>query len=422
MVKKYFSNPIFLSTVLCAALIYSGIVQVPGSDLVVSLIPNEKINYIQGEVKSNPSKLSDAYYSVKIKTDFVRSDFCEAKSTGNATVFIPAEYVELYYPGKLFSRIDFKVKNEILIENGAEIKMSVKYIYDKKGSGNFYVTEIHESSFAKKSFFSYKKIRALCRIQFKRLMSLWGSAGGLLLALLTGSREYLEKNVSNAFKLSGLSHILALSGMHLSLILTFAGGIERKSSLKKIGILFELFIVILFVWFAGLSPSLLRALISCILVSFSRIFNIRKRDPLIVICFTFLLHTIIAPLDLFNIAFLLSYGALLGIILFAEYFSSLFTRFILPPVAKGLSASCGANLLTLPVTLKVFGTWSPGGILSTLFVSPLITIFLYCGIIMIILSFFVPSLAVLSGGVLNFIFGIIKTAVSIGQLIPVVSI
>ena len=48
-------------------------------------------------------------------------------------------------------------------------------------------------------------------------MYMWGSAGGLLLALLSASKEYTSSAFSDAFRLAGLSHILALSGMHVSI-------------------------------------------------------------------------------------------------------------------------------------------------------------------------------------------------------------
>ena len=83
----------------------------------------------------------------------------------------------------------------------------------------------------------------------------WGRAGGFLLALLSGSKEYLDSKISNTFRHSGLSHILALSGMHLSLISSIAGIVENKSALKKLGLLLKVGTIILFVWFAGISPS-----------------------------------------------------------------------------------------------------------------------------------------------------------------------
>ena len=79
-----------------------------------------------------------------------------------------------------------------------------------------------------------QKSRAFCRLEFKRMMFSWGKAGGFLLALLSGSKEYLDIDLVENFKKSGLSHILALSGMHLSLLSGIAAFIGKKIGIKKI--------------------------------------------------------------------------------------------------------------------------------------------------------------------------------------------
>ena len=72
------------------------------------------------------------------------------------------------------------------------------------------------------------RFRALCRLYFKRMMFAWGSAGGLLLALLCGARDFTESETADAFRMAGLSHILALSGMHLSLFYGLAAFAGKK--------------------------------------------------------------------------------------------------------------------------------------------------------------------------------------------------
>ena len=110
-------------------------------------------------------------------------------------------------------------------------------------------------------------------------MYMWGNAGGLLLALLSSSKEYTSFEFSNAFRLAGLSHILALSGMHVSIFST----LTEKSFFKIFGKnktnFLSLIIVLLFVWFAGIAPSLTRAMISTIIIFIAAKLNLKLKTP-----------------------------------------------------------------------------------------------------------------------------------------------
>ena len=89
--------------------------------------------------------------------------------------------------------------------------------------------------------------------------------------------------------------------MHLSLISSIAGIVENKSALKKIGLLLKVGTIILFVWFAGISPSLFRALITCLLISTCSFFNIPDADNITLLGTTFLVHMMLRPVDFMNI-------------------------------------------------------------------------------------------------------------------------
>jgi len=107
---------------------------------------------------------------------------------------------------------------------------------------------------------SFSRMRALLRFAFMRMLYGWGNAGGLLLALLAADKAFLPQNCTEAFRNAGLAHILALSGMHLSLIGTAALQGGRLFGHKKRALYFSLAAVCAFVWFAGSAPSLNRAL------------------------------------------------------------------------------------------------------------------------------------------------------------------
>ncbi|MGN0740127.1 MAG: ComEC/Rec2 family competence protein [Treponema sp.] len=420
MVKKKVDF-IFLSSVILAVCVYAKIIPLPQNNKIDSLFYADEIAALDGTIVSNPVKISDRYYSALLKTKSCRNLKNSLSScNGLQTVFIPSSLIEAHYPGKLFSKAENLNAKILPVEKGICFSASGKNSSSKTGSKVFIVEKINSSYFEKTFFSRIKKSRALCRIQFKRLMSCWGNAGSLLLALLTGSREYLEKSFSDSFKFSGLSHILALSGMHLTAISSLAGVIEKRTSLKKAGILIQFSVIILFVWFAGFSPSLLRAFISYVLLALCSLFNIKVKSRLSVLSCTFLIHSIISPLDLYNTGFLLSYGALSGILILSPLVNSFSSKYIPSAVSDSLSASISANCFTFPISIKTFGFFSPAGIICTLFISPVITLFLYSGIVLIILSFFFPPLSRLSSLFLNFLYTAIEKTVTFWSFIPVI--
>lgn len=261
-------------------------------------------------------------------------------------------------------------------------------------------------------------MRALCRLHFKRLMYSWGSGGGLLLALLCGAREYTEAATAEAFRRAGLSHILALSGMHLSMFSAIALFFGNRAGIKKLTFLLRITALFAFVWFAGLSPSLMRAFICAMLSIIAAIAGAKTPDMLSILCFSFLIQSAACPQDIHNAAFILSYGALAGILLTGKFFSRFYSSFSPKTFAASLSAATGAQTITAPISLKLFGSFSPIGIVSATIVSPFVTLFIYSGLALIILSLIFPILAKPSGIFINFQYTVIKFIVNIFSLVP----
>lgn len=356
----------------------------------VCLLDNNKIQSITGEIKSNLVLTSSRkYYQCKFKPDkcFKKQNslVSEYNSKGIITVLFPSEQIESHYPGKLFSI----TRNNFIVENGCIVTLDGSFIDNvEKNTNLFCVNSVKFLSW--KNFFS--KIRGLLRIQFKRLMFLWGDAGGLLLALLSGSKEYLQSTLITAFTIAGLSHVLALSGMHVSIFSKTTETIFSKFLGHKITRILSLFIVVLFVFFAGFSPSLSRALISTIIIFIALKFSI-KINQLDILCLSFLVQIIIFPSDGNAISFILSYSALAGILILGNYINRLLCPFVGTKLASGFSSSIGAIIATSPVSLIVWGYVTPIGIISTLIMSPLVSVFLVLGLFCVILSIVFPVLS-----------------------------
>ena len=411
--RKTVQNPLVLAAGICAVLIYSGIVPVKNRTPFCCCLPLESVVMMSGKIISNPVKTgkSGAYRALFKPQYAVSSSGMNSTCSGSLVVMIDGSMAESFSPGKLYS--DCRKNGSLICETGANMTLA-----GTGRNGVFFADSGKMKNWDDSLNGMIAHFRALCRIQFRRLMYAWGEAGGLLLALLSGAREYTGKDTADAFRNAGLSHILALSGMHLSLVSGLALFISSHTAGKKAAFFFQAVSVLLFVWFAGLSPSLLRALLCSIIMLGAAVCSFGRIDMLTVICASFLLHAVIAPADVSEAAFMLSYGALAGILVFGEGLRNLFASVIPDKIAADVSASAAAQLFTAPVSLKLFGTFMPGGIAASVAVSPLVTLFMYSGIACIALCMCIPFLVVPAGYVMNVIFTIIKSSVMLFARIP----
>ena len=417
MVKNYFKRPFFLAALILVFVFYSGLFNIPEKNKFVSLIPADDVCMIQIRLLSSPSKCENGkYYSATgfaLKT--ADKSGMLSSASGKIKVYIPSESVEAFFPGKLYSAAE---KNgAFLFETGGVYSLT-----GKNSKSGFYVEKCINSFWENNKNGRICRFRALCRLQFKRLMYCWKEAGGLLLALLSGAREYTESKISNAFRLSGLSHILALSGMHLSMFSSIAVFCGDKIGRKRLTYLIRIIVLILFVWFAGFSPSLMRAFICSVLSLLAAISGTEKPDMIMILCFSFLLQSFISPGDIHNVGFMLSYGALAGILLTNQIFHKIYSKIFPSFISSSFASSTGAQIITAPIGLKLFGTFSPVGIIATTVISPMITIFIYSGLILIILSLIIPNFYKFSGFFMNFLYTIIKFFVMLFSKVPYIKI
>lgn len=420
---NYFKKPVFLSSLICAFVFYSGLFNIPDKKGPVSLLQTESISEISGTILSSPARTGKgSYYAATFSLDQV-ADARGFRSTarGRLKIMIPSELAEAYSPGKLYSQSQAQTQAQ------SPAQTSQAFLYEAGGhcvfrgrlsQDSFYVRECTAAFWPCSWRGRLQHFRALCRLHFKRLLYAWGSGGGLLLALLCGAREYTDPATSDAFRRAGLSHILALSGMHLSMFSAIAVFFGNKTGVRKLTFILRISALLGFVWFAGFSPSLIRALICALLTIAATIAGARKPDMLSILCFAFLLQSAFCPQDIHNAAFILSYGALAGILFTSGLFNRFYAKFSPKPIASSLAAATGAQTFTAPISLKIFGSFSPIGIVSSTVVSPFVTVFIYSGLVLILLSLAFPILSKPSGIFINLQYTVITYIVNIFSGVP----
>jgi competence protein ComEC len=410
-------NPLVCASVICAAVLYFGF-PLKNRNEFSSLVQPSAVVFMRGKIVSNPAKLpKQQKYVLKFEPAYVKtSGGITSTCSGVLTVMLDSTMAEAYLPGSLYSLS--RRTGALVGETGALAEFSGKAGTD----GIFFADKGRFCGFPDTPGGRIAHIRALCRIQFRRLMYAWGAAGGLLLALLSGIREYTESITADAFRDAGVAHILALSGMHLSILsgLAVTGGNRLYG--KKAAYVFQLSAILIFVWFAGFSPSLFRAFLCSISMIVLSVCGITDVSMLHVLCAAFLCHIVAAPSDCTSAAFILSYGALAGILVFGELINGLLVHILPQCISSKIAASAAAQSFTAPASLKLFGTFMPGGIAASVVVSPLVTLFMYAGLFCIVLCLLFPVCTVPAGTVMNSIYAAVKVLVTAFARIPGITV
>lgn len=214
------------------------------------------------------------------------------------------------------------------------------------------------------------------------------NAAALVNALVTGDRSWLSADTAAAFRTSGASHILALSGLHLGiiyLILGYATSILGNSPAART--LRSIIIILLsgaYTIITGASPSLVRAFLFILLSESARMLHRRSR-PVNTFCAALMIQLALSPSVLTSIGFQLSYLAMTGILFLYPRLKSWFpetdkrTEIMLRKHisrlpeklwdAAALAISC--QLFTGPLAWLRFGTFPKYFLITNILAMPL---------------------------------------------------
>jgi competence protein ComEC len=228
--------------------------------------------------------------------------------------------------------------------------------------------------------------RAECRSWLHRAVSGAGyPASALMEALLVGSREDVPSSLYDGFLRTGSLHILALSGLHVTVIYGIVVGLLLFIRRKWVRFLIAAVVLLFYQFIAGFMPSLLRATVMIIVGGIALLID-RDREPLNALSLAGIVILLIDPFQAFTLSFQLSFLALLGILtvgpLIQRPLSGHVPRFLLMPLAM----SVGAQVATLPLVVAQFGAYYPSGLAAGLLLVPLTTGFLWAGLAWLPLS------------------------------------
>lgn len=238
-------------------------------------------------------------------------------------------------------------------------------------------------------------------------------AQAIVTAVTLGDRSLLRRETRDLYAAAGVSHLLALSGLHLGIIvglfLTWLNGRLVCSRWRTcVGVL-----VLLFIWtyafVAGLPTSLVRASLMTSLFVVASLCQ-RRGSPLNLLVLTVFVMLLVRPVYLFDVGAQLSVAAVAGIVVLHErWMKWAFGRWRLQcfwlqrhhlmwPLTM-LSVSLAAQLFTLPLVAYYFHRLPLYAPLFNLILIPLTTVLIYGALAVLLLSAVLPAVAsVLAGG------------------------
>lgn len=193
-------------------------------------------------------------------------------------------------------------------------------------------------------------------------------AGGILL----GARSQIPKEVTSDFKKAGVTHILAISGFNIVILISCVAALASFFS-RRVGTVFTLAVIVAFTILVGASGSVIRASVMGSLSVIARFFG-RKASALRTLFLTAYLMALLDPFIIFyDIGFQLSCGATAGLIVFGRRWQDRFEKF--PEflgIKECLITTNAAQVFTTPMLIYYFKGVSLVAPLANILVLPAI--------------------------------------------------
>lgn len=205
----------------------------------------------------------------------------------------------------------------------------------------------------------------------------------IMKAMLLGNKKEMDEEMKALYQKNGIAHILAISGLHISLLGMSVYMILLRFPLPKWGILsFSGSFLVLYCFMVGFSASAFRALI---MFSFFLVSKLAKRsyDMITAMAFSAMVWLMIYPGYLFDCGFQLSYAAIIGVGILKPALEEITDALKSKWLRKGIKIflpSLSVNFMTAPILIYHYYELSFFSIVLNLIVLPLMAPLLLCGI------------------------------------------
>ena len=357
---------------------------------------------VEGTIISNPisKQYTDSYI---LKVEKVNEDITY-KNTKLILYIKKNRESRMYkYGDKILCKGEFELPEEQRNTGGFNYRKYLK----TKGIYGLVTASLNNTTLKKQNNLNILNIainKIAIKIKQKAKMLLTEKEANILLGILIGYKDELDIELQENFRKSSMSHMLAVSGAHVSYIIMIFGVIISKMNISKnSGKILTIFFLLFFMRLTNQTPSVSRACIMSIYIIIGSLLH-KRTSSLCSLSFSLLIILVQNPYSIFDIGLQLSYGGTIGIILFNKYFNkknkkelflekkeNKFFSHINEKIKEIVKISIFANIIIIPILMEHYSTFSPTFILSNLLVSPLFATIIILGFITIVISLiFVP--------------------------------
>ena len=295
--------------------------------------------------------------------------------------YIPREVEEVritevknyYGKGEIKGRIVSLSNVDEKIEAGNKLLVKGKFTENKNiVSGVIGDYKIEDYKILKSDFID--KLYKRRKYVFEKIESKIGERKAALITSVSfGYKSELNEDHKELMKNLGISHAISISGLHLVLV---------YSVLRRVlGVKLSLMLALVYVLFSGASAPAVRAYIMIVILNLGKIVR-RNYNPVAALSLAGIILILINPYYIYNLGFVLSFLATLGIILFNKSLNKKLYK--LPSYIRNTVAiSLSAQILTFPIIILYFNEVSLNFIFGNIIVIPFINILVVLGNVLI---------------------------------------
>lgn len=198
--------------------------------------------------------------------------------------------------------------------------------------------------------------------------------GAVAYAVLFGDKSDVASEVVDTYKNAGVIHLLTVSGLHVSFLIALLGFVLKKLSTKGwLNFLICFAFLMLYAWFCGFSPSVVRAGIMGLVLLASTLTG-KCYDNLSSVGFAGGLILLCSPLTALDVGFQMSIFCVVSIFVIAPVFSKWFGKALPKPIAVSMGVSISATIGILPFSAKIFSTLNLLSVFANLIVVPIFSV------------------------------------------------
>lgn len=350
----------------------------------------------------NEIKLSGKIMSNKIEKEYINRYKIKVldKKFKNTYIYIDvAKDIKLEYGDYIEAKGNFKEPQTERNYKGFDYKEYLKTlrIYGTVKIENIVIKEkANNMDFMKMSNNIFLKIKNNIETTYSE------KTRSIMLGILLGYTNDIDEQLKEQFSKSNISHILAVSGMHISYIIYLVANSTLYLFGKRKSKIFASIILVVYMFITGLSISVIRACIMGV-ISCMAFIMYRKSDTLNNIAISMLIILIHNPFSLLSLSFLLSYGGTIGIILFESTVEKMLKSIKIKNrkwkyvfikiqrkceiIIKTLSVTISAQIIIMPIIVIKFNNLGISFLITNLLLSAVIGAIVMGGFVQILISF-----------------------------------